>query len=80
MLLKRTKRFLLIACIIFAALFGIRLLQGHTTQDALIHSAIWGTISSLIMIASGIYYARRNIDCPICNVPDTDDHREQPKS
>jgi hypothetical protein len=79
MLIKRAKRFLLIACVIFAALFGIRLLQGHTTQDALVHSAIWGTISSLIMIASGIYYARRNIDCPICNVAPPPETRLPPE-
>ena len=69
MWMHRLKRFLAVGALAFAILTGVQLLKGHGLPSATRFAGVWSAISATLFVATGMYYARRSIDCPLCNEP-----------
>ncbi|MEO8753612.1 MAG: hypothetical protein ABI624_13135 [Casimicrobiaceae bacterium] len=65
------KRFLVVAVLVFVILMAVELLKGHTADEALINSLVWGLISATIFTVARIYHSRRGRACALCgDTPD----------
>lgn len=69
MWMHRLKRFLAVGALAFAILTGVQLLKGHELPSAARFAGMWSAIAATVFVATGMYYARRSIDCPLCNEP-----------
>lgn len=71
MWISRFKRFVTVGLAIFAVLFCVQLLKGYESATAARFAVIWAAVSASLFVVTGMYYARRKNDCPICNEPMT---------
>jgi hypothetical protein len=60
------KRFLVVLVAAFMILFAAQLLRGNDASQAVIHAALWGSISTTVFIATRWWRARRGQHCALC--------------
>jgi len=68
--MSRFKRFVTVGLAIFVVLFSVQLLKGHGLPTAARFAVIWAAASAAVFIATGMFYARQGIHCPVCNDPE----------
>lgn len=61
------KRSCVVFLAVFAALTAVELLKHHPLPSALTFAALWALIAAGIFTATRVYYARRGIECAMCN-------------
>jgi hypothetical protein len=69
MWMHRIRRFLFVGVIAFIVLVVVQVMKGHSLTEAARFAGVWGAVSATLFVATGIYYARKSIDCPICKDP-----------
>lgn len=60
------KRTLVVFISVFAILFVVEILKGHSLMDSLLFSLLWSALSTATFIATRLYYSRKGVDCALC--------------
>lgn len=63
------KSFLVVAAVVFGALFVVEQLKGYGSADSAWFSLLWAGISGALFAGFRVFYLRRGVECPLCDDP-----------